>query len=76
MARGPFTGAPSADEGAFERLKASIDPRWVEAALEATGTATLRKRRLPAEQVVWLADPAAAGDLAGTRDGALPASAD
>jgi hypothetical protein len=54
MARGPFTGAPSADEGAFERLKASIDPDWVEAALEATGTATLRKRRLPAEQVVWL----------------------
>ena len=54
MARGPFTGAPSADEGAFERLRASIDPSWVEAALEATGTATLRKRRLPAEQVVWL----------------------
>jgi hypothetical protein len=54
MVRGPFTGAPSADEGAFERLKASIDPHWVEAALEATGTATLRKRRLPAEQVVWL----------------------
>jgi hypothetical protein len=27
---------------------------WIERALQATGTATLRKRRLPAEQVVWL----------------------
>lgn len=54
MARGPFSGAPSADEGAFERLKASIDPVWIEEALQATGTATVRKRRLPAEQVIWL----------------------
>src|SRR5438270_2878970 len=54
MARGPFSGAPSADEGAFDRLKASIDPAWIQAALDATGTATLRKRRLPAEQVIWL----------------------
>jgi len=54
MARGPFSGAPSADEGAFERLKASIDPVWIQEALEATGTASLRKRRLPAEQVIWL----------------------
>jgi len=54
MARGPFTGAPSADEGAFERLKSSIDPKWIEDALDATGTASLRKRRLPAEQVIWL----------------------
>jgi len=27
---------------------------WIEQALHATGTATLRRRRLPAEQVVWL----------------------
>jgi Insertion element 4 transposase N-terminal len=54
MARGPFTGTPSADEGAFDRLKASIDPKWIEEALEATGTASVRKRRLPAEQVIWL----------------------
>lgn len=32
----------------------SIDPAWIEEALQATGTATLRKRRLPAEQVIWL----------------------
>jgi transposase IS4-like protein/DDE family transposase len=42
------------DEGAFDRLQASVDPEWIEEALEATGTATLRKRRLPAEQVIWL----------------------
>lgn len=41
-------------EGAFDRIRASIDPAWIEEALEATGTATLRRRRLPAEQVVWL----------------------
>ena len=27
---------------------------WIERALQVSGTATLRKRRLPAEQVVWL----------------------
>jgi len=27
---------------------------WIEQALRATGTATLRRRRLPAEQVIWL----------------------
>jgi hypothetical protein len=31
-----------------------IDPAWVEAALEATGTATVRRRRLPADQVIWI----------------------
>jgi hypothetical protein len=39
---------------AFEDLRRDIDPEWVLQALEATGTATLRTRRLPAEQVVWL----------------------
>lgn len=31
-----------------------LDRAWIEEALLATGTATLRRRRLPAEQVVWL----------------------
>jgi hypothetical protein len=31
-----------------------LDAEWVEEALLATGTATIRRRRLPAEQVVWL----------------------
>lgn len=36
------------------KFVASLDPEWIEEALAATGTATIRRRRLPAEQVVWL----------------------
>jgi hypothetical protein len=39
---------------ALDRFQSHIDPTWIEEALAATGTATIRKRRLPAEQVVWL----------------------
>lgn len=39
---------------AFPTLLKHLDPDWVEEALLATGTATLRRRRLPAEQTVWL----------------------
>lgn len=35
----------------FSRL---LDREWVETALLSTGTATVRRRRLPAEQAVWL----------------------
>ncbi len=38
----------------LDRFRASIDPEWIDEALEATGTATVRRRRLPAEQVIWL----------------------
>jgi hypothetical protein len=38
----------------FEDVRKHVDPAWVAEALAATGTATVRKRRLPAEQVVWL----------------------
>lgn len=31
-----------------------LDRAWIEEALLATGTASIRRRRLPAEQVVWL----------------------
>src|SRR5262249_12854440 len=44
----------NASPEAFEDLRRSIDPAWILQALEATGTATVRSRRLPAEQVVWL----------------------
>lgn len=54
MARGIFAGVAAADEGAFDRLRKSIDPEWIDAALQATGTATIRRRRLPADQVIWL----------------------
>src|SRR2546425_8422562 len=43
-----------AEPESFGRLLSSIDAAWIEEALEATGTATIRKRRLPAEQGVWL----------------------
>ena len=38
----------------FDRFQRSIEPSWREEALLATGTATVRKRRLPAEYVLWL----------------------
>jgi hypothetical protein len=38
----------------FEDFRRHIDPQWIEEALAATGTASLRRRRLPAEQVIWL----------------------
>jgi len=40
--------------GELKRFQAHIDPVWIEEALEATGTATVRRRRLPADQVVWM----------------------
>ena len=43
-----------AEPESFARLLSSIDAAWIEEALEASGVATIRKRRLPAEQVVWL----------------------
>lgn len=38
----------------FQDLRRNVDREWIEQALQATGTATIRRRRLPAEQVVWL----------------------
>jgi hypothetical protein len=38
----------------LQRFRQHVDPAWVEEALVATGTATVRRRRLPAEQVLWL----------------------
>lgn len=38
----------------FSDFRRNIDPAWIEEALEATGTATVRRRRLPAEMVIWL----------------------
>ncbi len=38
----------------FENFTQHIRPEQVEEALAATGTATIRKRRLPAVQVLWL----------------------
>ncbi len=38
----------------FGRFRQHIDPAWIEEALAATGTASIRRRRLPAEQVIWI----------------------
>jgi hypothetical protein len=38
----------------IDALRAHLDPRWIEEALCYSGTASIRRRRLPAEQVVWL----------------------
>ena len=38
----------------LDTLRNHIDPAWIEQALESTGTATVRRRRLPADQVLWL----------------------
>jgi hypothetical protein len=38
----------------FDDVRRNIPEEWVEQALQATGAATLRHRRLPAVQVVWL----------------------
>ena len=38
----------------FSQFAEHLDPEWIENALSATGVATLRRRRLPAEQVPWL----------------------
>jgi hypothetical protein len=38
----------------FGRFREHIDPAWVEEALWATGTASVRRRRFPAEQALWL----------------------
>jgi hypothetical protein len=40
--------------GVYTTFRQRLDPVLIEEALATTGTATLRKRRLPAEQVVWL----------------------
>src|SRR5256885_3734541 len=48
--------ALGADErpASFEQFSAAIDPQWIADALAATDTASVRRRKLPAEHVVWL----------------------
>jgi len=37
-----------------DEFRRRLDPKWIDEALNATGTATIRRRRLPAEVAVWL----------------------
>jgi len=53
----PFDLAATVDALPMEglgRLGEHLPMAWIEEALATTGTASIRKRRLPAEQVVWL----------------------
>lgn len=50
-ALGRMRGGDSPDITKFVK---SIDPEWIDEALQATGAATVRTRRLPAEKVLWL----------------------
>lgn len=45
------TATPAFD---FSKLTQHLPLQWLEAALQATGKASIRKRKLPAEQVIWL----------------------
>jgi len=38
----------------FALFSETVDAAWIAQALQATGTATIRRRKLPAEYVVWL----------------------
>ena len=41
-------------EASFALFAQSLNPEWIERALRATGKASVRRRKLPAEYVVWL----------------------
>ncbi len=38
----------------LEKFSELIDPEWIQQALEYTGKASIRRRKLPAEHVVWI----------------------
>jgi Insertion element 4 transposase N-terminal/Transposase DDE domain len=41
-------------EATFDVFSRELDLDWIRRALEVTGTATIRRRKLPAEHVVWM----------------------
>ena len=44
---------PTAGTENFETLSRALDPEWIRSVLVATGTASVRRRKLPAEQAIW-----------------------
>jgi hypothetical protein len=54
LARGLEAVGSGQRAASFEVFADSLDRPWIEAALAATGSATVRRRKLPAEQVVWI----------------------
>lgn len=49
-----FQIVPEVLPGSFDQFARHLTADWIDDALILTGTATLRRRRLPAEAVVWL----------------------
>lgn len=50
-----LTGAGEGREGeSFAVFARSVDPSWIADAIKAAGIATVRRRKLPAEYVVWI----------------------
>lgn len=45
---------PHRGRDTLDRLARHVPEDWIEEALEAEGVATIRRRRIPAERVVWL----------------------
>lgn len=41
-------------EASFALFAQTLDPQWIDQTLRATGAASVRRRKLPAEYVVWL----------------------
>lgn len=54
LASALYVAATGTTAGSFESIRERLPVAWIEQALEATGVATVRRRRLPAEQVIWL----------------------
>src|SRR5215216_3181605 len=49
-----FAAIPEFLPGTFDQFARYLSPDWVEDGLILTGTASVRRRRLPAEAVIWL----------------------
>jgi hypothetical protein len=49
-----FALVPQALPGDFEQFRRHLSREWIDEALAVTGTATIRRRRLPADHVIWL----------------------
>jgi hypothetical protein len=47
-------GGSGRADASFALFAQTLDPQWIAAALQATGAASVRRRKLPAEYVVWL----------------------
>ncbi len=54
LLKSAFSVVPACLPDAFDNFSRHLKAEWIDDALTLTGTASLRRRRLPAEQVIWL----------------------